>query len=160
MNRKEKIMPSIRRLGLPLVAVSAMLATAPAVSTMAAPVSSSTAVATVAAKHEVKLVRLVCQQTEDSTGADEAYLNYNGHRVWGIVKINDGQARTLGIIRPLSGQATVSLFDEDSPDADDWLGDVVIRAGEVNQGLRFQKFTRDGANYTLYYRVNIAQDDD
>jgi hypothetical protein len=30
---------------------------------------------------EAKLVRLACNITEDSTGADEAYLNYNGERV-------------------------------------------------------------------------------
>jgi hypothetical protein len=108
---------------------------------------------------ETRLVRLACQQTEDSTGADEAYLTYNGERVFGPRSINDGQSLNLGIVRPLSGQAQVALFDEDSPDADDFLGSITVSTSELNQGLRNQGFTGDGANYTLFYRVNEVEDD-
>jgi len=102
------------------------------------------------------LVRLACQQTEDSTGADQAYLTYNGERVFGPRDINDGQSVRLNIVRPLDGEAKVALFDEDWPDADDFLGSITISAAELNQGLRNQDFTRDGANYTLFYSVNEA----
>jgi hypothetical protein len=108
---------------------------------------------------ETRLVRLACQQTEDSTGADEAYLTYNGERVFGPRSINDGQSVTLGIVRPLSGQAQVALFDEDSPDPDDFLGIINISASELNQGLRHQNFIGDDAHYTLFYRVNEVEDD-
>ena len=102
----------------------------------------------------VRLVRLECHNTEDSTGADEAYLNYNGNRVFGIKKINDGQSRNIGVVKSLSGTATVSLYDEDWPDGDDFLGSIIIRADERGTGLRSQNFTRDGAFYTLFYRVD------
>lgn len=108
---------------------------------------------------EVRLVRLACSVTEDSTGADEAYLNYNGERVFGIRKINDGQTLEIGVVRRINGSAVVSLFDEDSPDADDFLGSITISEQELNQGLRSQNFTRDGAFYTLFYRVRVAEDD-
>jgi hypothetical protein len=108
---------------------------------------------------ETRLVRLACQRTEDSTGADEAYLTYNGETVFGPRSINDGQSLTLGIVRPLSGQAQVALFDEDSPDADDFLGTINISASELDQGLRHQDFVGDDAHYTLFYRVNQVEDD-
>jgi hypothetical protein len=108
---------------------------------------------------EVKLVRLACNTTEDSTGADEAYLNYNGERVFGIRKINDGQTLEIGVVRRIDGSAVVSLFDEDSPDPDDFLGNITISEQELNRGLRSQNFNRDGARYTLFYRVRVADDD-
>jgi hypothetical protein len=117
-------------------------------------------VATRAAQHtEVRLVRLICQQTEDSTGADEPYLLYNGVSVFGPGVLNDGQSAELGLVRPLSGEARVDLFDEDWPDADDYLGGITISAWELNQGLRSQDFTQDGAHYTLLYRVTEAISD-
>jgi hypothetical protein len=107
---------------------------------------------------EVRLVRLACLTTEDSTGADEAYLNYNGQRVWSD-SINDGESREIGVFRPISGQATVDLFDEDSPDPDDFLGRITISVSELNGGLRSQDFTGDDAHYTLFYRVVNVEDD-
>jgi hypothetical protein len=107
---------------------------------------------------EVRLVRLTCQRTEDTTGADEAKLTYNGETVF-RTRINDGQTRTIGIVRRVNGQARVNLFDEDSPDADDFLGSITISESELNQGSRSQDFFRDGANYTLFYRVSPLEDD-
>jgi hypothetical protein len=107
---------------------------------------------------EVRLVRLACITTEDS-GADEAYLNYNGVRVAGPHDINDGETWDLGIVRPISGIATVDLFDEDSPDEDDFLGRVTITTSELNLGLRNQDMKEDDAHYTLFYRVDEVVDE-
>jgi hypothetical protein len=96
---------------------------------------------------------LACIQTEDSTGADEAYLNVDGGRAWGPTDINDGETEHLGFFRPFSGSLTVDLFDEDWPDADDFLGRVVINQSEADGTRHFQDFTLDDAHYTLYYRV-------
>ena len=111
-----------------------------------------------AATTEVRLVRLICHQTEDSAGADEAILTYNGQHVWNG-SINDGQAAEIGAVKPISSQAAVSLYDEDWPDADDYLGTVWIGEWERDQGLRFQDFTLDDAHYTLVYRVVAGYDD-
>ncbi|MEU5049356.1 hypothetical protein [Streptomyces sp. NPDC021096] len=102
------------------------------------------------------LFKLACQTTEDGTGADEAYLNFNGGRIWGPVDINDGQERRIDFARNFTGQCTVDLFDEDSPDADDWLGGIVITESERGLGTRVQAFTQDDAHYTIFYAVTEA----
>ena len=102
---------------------------------------------------ETRLVRLACQGTEDSTGADQACLTYDGERVFGPSSIEDGETLNLGIVRPLSGEARVALFDEDPLDTDAVLGSVTISRSELGLGLRHQDLTRNGARYTLFYRV-------
>lgn len=103
----------------------------------------------------VRLDRLECEKTEDSTGADEAYLNFNNERVFGPVSINDGQTVNVGVTKAFARKARVELFDADSPDEDDSLGSIEIR--ELSRGLRSEKFTGDftgdGARYTLFYEV-------
>ncbi|SPE58051.1 hypothetical protein SNS2_3691 [Streptomyces netropsis] len=101
----------------------------------------------------VFLLTLSCQTTEDSTGADEAYLNFNGSRIFGPTSINDGESREIGVFRTFFGQATVDLFDEDSPDADDHLGGIIVRSSEAGLGQRVQAFTGDDAHYTILYEV-------
>jgi hypothetical protein len=108
---------------------------------------------------EARLIRLACQTTEDGTGADEAYLTFNGARIWGPTDINDGQQRSVDFVKSFNGQVRVDLFDEDSPDADDWLGGIGIGAWEQGLGTRAQTFSQDDAHYTLFYRVDQAADD-
>ncbi|MFD6230528.1 hypothetical protein ACFWFZ_27240 [Streptomyces sp. NPDC060232] len=102
---------------------------------------------------EVRFVRLECLETEDF-GNDEAYLHYNGNFLAGIQDISNGQKWQLDLVKPIDGSAVVSLFDEDDIDEDDHLGSILIEESELNQGLRFQSFAGDEANYILFYRVN------
>jgi hypothetical protein len=106
-------------------------------------------------KSVVLLDKLACHKTEDSTGADEAYLTYDGERIWGPTSINDGQVRSILISKSINGQAEVALHDEDSGilDPDDFLGSITISGDEAGLGQRVQRFTRDGANYSLFYVV-------
>jgi hypothetical protein len=53
----------------------------------------------------------------------------------------------------------VALFDEDPLDADAVLGSVTISRSELGLGLRHQDLTRNGARYTLFYRVVRVGDD-
>ncbi len=99
------------------------------------------------------LYTLMCQATQDSTGEDEAYINFNGQRVFGPTNINDAQSREIGVFRRFEGQATVDLFDEDSPDADDFLGNLIVSQGEAGQGVKIATFTGSGAHYTMSYEV-------
>ncbi len=101
----------------------------------------------------VKLDRLVCLDTEDTFGSDEAFLRYNGELVFGPRKIKEGQSRDINVTRPIDVRALVQLFDDDSPDGNDHLGTIEILRGEVGAGQRSVGFTGDGANYLLFYRV-------
>ncbi|PEE71099.1 hypothetical protein [Bacillus thuringiensis] len=112
--------------------------------------------------NEVKLIRLQCLETEDN-GRDEIYMHYNGGHVFpqggDTVDIETGQTKEINISKPIFGEATVSLFDEDDIDEDDHLGTIVISESELNQGLRSQTFNGDDANYILFYRVVPGFDD-
>jgi hypothetical protein len=107
---------------------------------------------------KVHIGALVCQQTEDSTGADEPYLLFNGDRIWGNGSLNDRQSAYVGKIGDSSGTAEIELFDADAGwfDDDDFLGRVTVTEEQIGQGLQIGRFTEDGASYRLYYTVTAA----
>ena len=47
----------------------------------------------------------------------------------------------------------LSLFDQDTPDSDDLLGTVHFTRRLAGRGVRTARFTQDGADYTLTYKV-------
>jgi hypothetical protein len=103
----------------------------------------------------LKLISIHCRTTEDSTGADEAYLLVRGNRVWGD-SINDGQTRSLAGIEPIyfSRRVKIELFDEDGGwDSNDHLGTAYAYRTQVGRGEREVYFTEDDASYTLTYQV-------
>jgi hypothetical protein len=105
----------------------------------------------------LKLITLHCHATEDSTGPDEAYLLVNGRRVLGPRSINDGQSVDLRGLSPIwvNTYARLDLYDQDAGwfDSDDHLGEASVYASMVGKGTQLAKFTKDGANYTLFYEV-------
>ena len=127
-----------------------------AFSSSAAPVVIFVVITSTQAVARVRLLRLACQQTEDSTGPDEAYLKINGETVFGPVSINDGQTANIGISIPFDVVARVELFDEDSPDSDDPLGVIIISEDEAGTGEKAQDFKEEGASYTLFYAVEAT----
>lgn len=116
---------------------------------------------------KLHLIGLACKETEDFTGADSAYLRVNGIRVWGPVRMNNGDAKTLTDVPPIefSGNAKVALFDKDSGasidyyvgnqplDEDDELGVATISSALAGAGEKSYVFNKDGANYTLICKV-------
>ncbi|MEU2516744.1 hypothetical protein [Streptomyces syringium] len=58
----------------------------------------------------------------------------------------------MGVFRTFFGQATVDLFDEDSPDPDDHLGGIIISSSEAGLGQRVQAFAGDDAHWTILYK--------
>jgi hypothetical protein len=100
----------------------------------------------------VRLVRLSCEETEDD-GADEVYMNWNGERMLYTTEMYVGDWVDLEEYRPVSGEAVVDLQESDWPDDDDFLGRIIIKESEADQGERNQAFRRDGAHYTLVYEV-------
>jgi hypothetical protein len=104
----------------------------------------------------VTLLSLNCTETEDTMGADEPYLLFNGDRVWGNSSMNNSEGESINITRKSSGVAWVELYDEDSGvfwDDDDHLGTIFITKEQKGQGLQVGRFTSDGADYTLFYQV-------
>jgi hypothetical protein len=140
---------SLRRLLTPLFAVCF------AVLALSALSPTPTASAHHGGTHYLQLVKLVCIQTEDSTGADEAYLRVAGTKVWSG-DINDNQTKYLESLTPraFTNQVLIQLYDADTGvfDSDDFLGEHMVYAWEAGQEHTVQ-FTEDGAEYELTYRV-------
>ncbi|MFJ9556321.1 hypothetical protein ACIRPH_21105 [Nocardiopsis sp. NPDC101807] len=102
----------------------------------------------------VKFIQLHCNTTEDNTGPDNAYLKWDGTNFWGVVEINDGQTKDIDrMVKMNGGSGKVELWDEDTPDPDDFLGSENIQAEEAGQGEKKTTFTGDDASYWLTYKV-------
>ncbi|MGB3767806.1 MAG: hypothetical protein WA947_14715 [Phormidesmis sp.] len=98
-----------------------------------------------------------CNETED-WGNDECRLEINADsRRKGTLKksMDDGQTWRIARSYNFENSATIKLWDEDSPDADDFLGSLQLDTRTRPNSTA--RFTRDGADYTLSYRVeNVA----
>lgn len=103
---------------------------------------------------KLTLETLKCYETEDWTGADECRLEIfvDGVPQYPLKKsLNDGQKWYLNKSYVFKNQVEVKLWDEDFPDSDDFLGKVTI---DTNlQSHATASFTRDDANYKLWYTV-------
>lgn len=97
--------------------------------------------------------RLRCYETEDVSGADECKLVVTVDGVSHTFKrsLNNNQSWFINRDFTFANQARVKLYDEDSIDSDDNLGTLNISKTEKWNATG--KFTRDGANYSLYYDV-------
>jgi hypothetical protein len=104
---------------------------------------------------KLKLIAINCEQTEDLTGPDEAYLTMNGQPIWGPETINDQESRSINKTIPFTTIALVKLYDADAGglDNDDKLGETKIYASEAGKGEQARGFKSQGANYTLFYEV-------
>lgn len=101
----------------------------------------------------LRLHTLECIQTEDS-GEDEAYLKVRGNTVWGG-QMNNGWTADLQGLPEIYfyRRASIALYEEDSPDADDYLGRTYAVRSQINQGEIEFFFAEDEANYRLTYEV-------
>ncbi len=106
---------------------------------------------------KLRLLALQCNQTEDLTGPDEAYLTVNQAVVWGPRSINNGQLADLQELNQIhfNGSLAIALFDQDTGifDPDDLLGGILIGSAQAGQGFQQAVFSGDGASYTLSYEV-------
>ncbi|MBD0334293.1 MAG: hypothetical protein ICV62_02290 [Cyanobacteria bacterium Co-bin13] len=102
---------------------------------------------------QLVLNQLKCSETED-WGADECRLEvYTDGTLQPYLKksLNNGQTWPLNQTFSFQDFVEIKLWDEDSPDADDFLGSVRITASLTPAATA--AFTRDGANYQLRYQV-------
>lgn len=106
------------------------------------------------------LNHLKCTKTED-WGADECRLEiYVDGALQPYLKrsMNNGQVWGINGTYRFTQAIDLKLWDEDSPDADDFLGSVRISTGLTSGATA--SFTRDGANYQLHYQVVEAPSTD
>lgn len=106
----------------------------------------------------LRLISLVCNATEDNTGADETYLHVEGKRVWGPTSMNDTESKDLKEVPliPFRYRVRIDLYDQDAGgwfDKDDHLGTTYVSADQADAGEKEHTFTGDGANYRLTYEV-------
>ena len=104
---------------------------------------------------KLKLKTLYCHSTEDSLGPDEAYLVVNGEQIWGDQSVNKGNGPLINKEVDFTTSVQIKLFDRDTGlwDDDDHLGTITVDHTLAGQGEQQGKFTKDGADYTLYYEV-------
>jgi len=106
-------------------------------------------------RYYLRLISLSCERTEDSTGADEAYLKVNGRRVWAS-DMSDGDYEELDKEVRFAGSVSISLYDADGSswfDSDDYLGRAYANTNDVGSGELQHRYSRDGARYVLTYQV-------
>gem|GEM_PF-305936 len=102
----------------------------------------------------VILENLMCVETEDDTGDDECRLELfvdGAPEATLRNDLNDGQKWVLSQSYRFEDQVLVKLYDEDWPDPDDWLGDVLIDTSPISHGTA--SFTKDEAYYQLEFSV-------
>jgi hypothetical protein len=103
--------------------------------------------------NKLTVLNLHCTETEDTMGEDEARLHIyiDGAEADSVYNdINDGQDRSINREYVFTNSASFTLYDEDSPDGDDNLGSFDV---DTSDGQHSGKFTGDGADYTLTYKV-------
>lgn len=94
-----------------------------------------------------------CHTTEDNSAHDELYVCLNGARVWGPTDIKNNQSIDPSIKSGFDGQINVQLWDEDSWDPDDKIGEFTVHAHEAGEGNKNVALHNSGASYTIWYRV-------
>ncbi len=102
----------------------------------------------------LQLVGLECIETEGYMTPDAIYFIIGGQE-WPSTRLS----MMAGKYKDLEGYADVkfedeikvALWDDDTWDPDDFLGSVTIECRPDANGVA--RFTQDGANYKLSYRV-------
>ncbi len=107
----------------------------------------------------LKLISLECHDTEDDTGADEAYIRVNGRKVWSA-DINDGQTQDLGKVERIEfvDNSRIDLYDGDTGvfDPDDHLGTQYVWNRQADRGEQHLSFNGSRWGYTLHCRVDAT----
>jgi hypothetical protein len=104
---------------------------------------------------KLELKMLHCIETEDNHGADHAYITIDDNKIWGPVRINDGEDQNVGYTHEFVHRATVRLYDYDSSSGDDYLGMLQATANDANGVEQTAYFTEDDASYRLNYVVSM-----
>lgn len=86
----------------------------------------------------------------DTVGKDEAYLNFNGKKIWSR-SMGTGNSAPIDLSLNFYGKATLNLYDED-PGQDDPMGGIVV--DKPTGGQRVATLSGSGSKYQLKYSVS------
>lgn len=99
-------------------------------------------------------ISIVCVKTEDVVGADHVYLQAGGKTIWGPKQMSKGDSlQIVGKSVKFAGDLEIELYEKDTPDQDDLLGNESVYAAQAGARDRVMRFTNDGAQYVLTYRI-------
>ncbi|MFG2832510.1 hypothetical protein [Streptomyces sp. NPDC048434] len=96
----------------------------------------------------VKFGQLECVKQEDWNGNDDIYITINGKQVYSTEIGEDGKRSINKSFRYEGDVARVRMYESDSLDDDDFLGEQIPLLGYGEM-----KFRQDGAYYTLTYEL-------
>lgn len=132
--------------------------------------------------YTLRILSLECVTSEEVDG-DETYLKLNDRKVWeahpdkmshahsfdrsvsqfdfaeGLRKTGEGWAQIPGfqseslVFNGLSGKSVLQLWDADTLNADDLLGEAPVDETQASGGNISLVFQQRGAHYRLTYRV-------
>lgn len=103
---------------------------------------------------KIILHTLRCSKNEDYFGKDECLLEIfaDGQRKEQLRRdMDEGDSWPLNKTYYFNQEGLVKLWDEDSPDPNDFLGEVKVGTTALN--FATSRFTQSGADYTLTYSV-------
>ncbi len=105
-----------------------------------------------AAQLQLKKIRCVKQ---DITGPDEPYIKVAGQKVWGPKDMQPNMTHDLSGVaaKTFTGQVALSLYDYDTPDPDDFLGENEISDSIAGQGVKKVSITEDEAEYEIEFEA-------
>jgi len=101
-------------------------------------------------------VRIECIQPEDDNG-DEVYLSNDGdEKIWPTdapyIEMNRGSVKNIEELKEFTGTYTVKLYEYDSPDPNDLLGDFTVNENEPESEEVY--LTGLSWNYKVNYQVS------
>ena len=136
--------------------------------------------------YRLTLMKLECLASQEIDG-DELYITLNGRTIWRahpdkashlrdrerrISAFDFANGRKLApegwrlmtpynpstfVLKNLSGESLLQIWDADALNRDDLLGETPISAADVGRGSIAVVFQRDGGHYRLTYRVDAEQ---
>lgn len=104
-------------------------------------------------RNAVEFLGLVCKKTRDSN-EDDVSLNFNGATVW-PGRIRSDTTTVIDTIKVMPDPTGVAMFwQTDAPSRTlACLGRQTIQQVDTEPGTVTALFTRDGADYTLSYKL-------
>ncbi|MFI2186438.1 hypothetical protein [Streptomyces sioyaensis] len=97
----------------------------------------------------VKFGQLECVKQEDWNGQDDIYITINGKHVYST-RMSEGDKHSINRSFRFDGDvARVRMYESDSADDDDLLGEQIPLLGYGEM-----KFREDDAYYTLSYELS------
>lgn len=87
---------------------------------------------------------------EDWVGDDEIAIKVEDDQLGKTINISEGERKKINTYIQFSGDAEIKIYERDSPDGDDYLGQKTIKPGTKSGILSFEA---DDAHYRLSYSV-------